>query len=287
MREPSHEKSHPATGRASASARSLSADTEPREALGLLLVDVGPLDLRAARPLPAELDEPLDRVALALEDGLHGAVPVVARPAGRAVLEGEAAHAVPEEDSLDVAVDDDTAAHTSYSRAVDRFVETLAAARIGATFNQYAAHAHLRERLRVYLESRRSAATLLVGEAAGYRGARVSGLPFTSERQLTGTGPAEASATIVQTTLAELGLTEDALLWNVVPTHPGTKASNRRPTRDEVVGGLPFLEQLARGRRVIAVGRLAQEATGAPYVRHPSRGGGRAFRAGLLELLRG
>jgi uracil-DNA glycosylase len=178
-------------------------------------------------------------------------------------------------------MDDDTTAH------VRSFVEELARARIGATFNQYAAHTHLRKRLREYLESRRRASILIVGEAAGYRGARVSGLPFTSERQLTGTGPAEPSATIVQNTLAELGLADAVLLWNVVPTHPGTETSNRRPTREEVAAGLPFLEPLARGRRVIAVGRLAQEATGAPYVRHPSRGGARAFRDGLLELLRG
>jgi hypothetical protein len=34
---------------------------------------------------------------------------------------------------------------------------------------------------------------------------------------------------------------------------------------------------------VIAVGRVAADATRAPYVRHPSHGGARAFRAGLLE----
>jgi hypothetical protein len=252
-----------------------------RQALRLLLVHLDPLDLRAARPPPAELDEPLDRVGLAFEDGLHGAVPVVAHPAGHAMLEGEAASSVPEEHALHMTVDEDPAAH------VRSFVEALVRARIGATFNQYAAHPHLSGRLCTYLESRRGATILLVGEAAGYRGARVSGLPFTSERQLTGTGPAEASATIVQTTLAELGVAGDVLLWNVVPTHPGTETSNRRPTREEVVGGLPFLERLTRGRRVIAVGRLAQAATGAPYVRHPSRGGAGAFRTGLLELLRG
>lgn len=164
-------------------------------------------------------------------------------------------------------------------------MDALARARIGATFNQYAACPHLRERLRAYLAARTRAPILLVGEAAGYRGARVSGIPFTSERQLTGAGPAEASATIIHRVLRELGLEDDVLLWNVVPTHPGTPTSNRRPARAEVAGGLPFLEPLARGRRVVAVGRLAEEATGAPYVRHPSRGGARQFRAGLLESL--
>ena len=152
-------------------------------------------------------------------------------------------------------------------------VEELAAARIGATHNQYAGSALRRERLAAYLEARRGAPLLLVGEAAGYRGARVSGIPFTSERQLTGTGPAEATATVVHRVLAELGLEDDVLLWNLVPTHPhrpGNPASNRPPTREEIRAGRPFLEALAAGRQVVAVGRLAQRALGGP-VRAPSR----------------
>jgi len=126
---------------------------------------------------------------------------------------------------------------------------------------------------------------LLVGEAAGYRGARVSGIPFTSERQLSGTGPAEATATIVHRVLVELGLEVAVLLWNVVPTHPGTASSNRRPTRREVEAGLSFARELARGRRVLAVGRVAEAALSVPYIRHPSHGGAAAFRESLRACL--
>ena len=159
------------------------------------------------------------------------------------------------------------------------FVESLAGARIGDTFNQYVGSELRCARLLDHLE--RDADTVLVGEAAGYRGARVSGLAFTSERQLTGTGPAEATATIVHRVLAELGLEDEVLLWNVVPTHPGTASSNRRPTRAEVEEARPFLRELTHGRRVVAVGRLAGAVLDAPYVRHPSHGGAASFAEGL------
>ena len=167
------------------------------------------------------------------------------------------------------------------------FVETLAAATIGETFNFYREGCEAdvrRARLVDYLRSRAEAPVLLVGEAAGYRGARASGLPFTSERHLTGSGPAEATATVVRRVLAELGLERVVLLWNVVPTHPhvpGNAATNRRPTLKEVEASLPFLRPLARSRRTVAVGRLAESVLGGPYVRHPSRGGAARFRADL------
>jgi uracil-DNA glycosylase len=171
---------------------------------------------------------------------------------------------------------------------VRKFVDRLAAARIGTTYNFYreGEGAELRrDRLAAYLEEHGAAPILLVGEAPGFRGARISGIPFTSERQLTGAGPAEPTATIVQRTLAELEL--DVLCWNVVPTHPGTEGSNRRPSTAEVSQSLPFLSALARGRRVLAVGRLAERVTGAPYVRHPAHGGAAGFRAGLLRFRAG
>ena len=165
------------------------------------------------------------------------------------------------------------------------FTAELAAARIGATHNQYARSALRRERLRAYLDDRADARIVLVGEAAGYRGARVSGIAFTSERQLTGRGPAEASATIVHRVLRELGIEDEVLLWNVVPTHPGTATSNRPPSRAEIAAARPFLDQVTRGRTAIAVGRIAAAVLGAPSVRHPSHGGASAFASGLRHIL--
>lgn len=170
----------------------------------------------------------------------------------------------------------------------ESLVTSLASARIGETHNQYAESPLRCERLVAYLEQRRDASLLLVGEAAGYRGALVSGIAFTSERQLTGRGPTEISATIVHRTLAELGVEDDVLLWNVVPTHPHQRddpLSNRLPTQAEIEAGRPFVAELACRRRVIAVGRVAERVLGAPYVRHPSHGGGAAFRATLAALL--
>ena len=169
------------------------------------------------------------------------------------------------------------------------FVEDLVRASFGDAFNFYreGEGAVVRcQRLIDYLEGRRGARLLLVGEAPGYRGARVSGIPFTSERQITGAGPAEATATIVHRVLVELGLEDDVLLWNVLPAHPhrvGQPNSDRPPTRVEVAAGLRFVEPLARDRQVIAVGRVAGRALGLPGVRHPSRGGASAFRDGLLQ----
>jgi uracil-DNA glycosylase len=163
-------------------------------------------------------------------------------------------------------------------------VAELSRADIGSTFNQYRDGERaplLRRRLRAYLEERWEAPLLLVGEAPGYRGARVSGIPFTSERQLSGTGPAEATATIVRRVLAELALDEAVLAWNVVPTHPGDARSNRQPTAGEIAAASGFLRELARGRRVVPVGRIAEAALGRPGVRHPARGGAAAFRDGL------
>ena len=170
-------------------------------------------------------------------------------------------------------------------------VDDLAAAAIGATFNFYRAGAGAdvrRERLRSYLGEREGASLLLVAEAPGYRGTRVSGIPLTSERQVSGCGPGEVTATIVHRVLEQLSLADETLLWNVVPTHPhlpGRPDTNRCPTRAEVAASRAFVEVLTTGRRVVAVGRLAEAVLGPPAVRHPSHGGATAFEQGLRRIV--
>lgn len=181
---------------------------------------------------------------------------------------------------------------TAPDPAIDLIIARLTNAVIGDTFNQYASDPSCRTHLASYLSARSKADIALVGEAAGYRGARLTGIPFTSPAQL-GTGAtSEASATIVHRVLADLGAEERVVLWNVVPTHPhhpGQPASNRAPSAAEVTAGREFITMATAGRRLVAVGQVAKRALGGavPVLRHPSHGGAREFAAGLAAILAG
>jgi uracil-DNA glycosylase len=157
-------------------------------------------------------------------------------------------------------------------------------------------------------------ALLLLGEAAGYQGCHVSGIPFTSERLLLAgaiprvavpagrlsTRPrpwSEPSATIVWGALHELGLAERTVLWNAFPWHPhrpGNRQSNRTPTALEVEQGRPALTALLAAFpdvHVVAVGRKAEVALRGigrveAAIRHPAMGGARRFRAELRSCAR-
>jgi hypothetical protein len=198
---------------------------------------------------------------------------------------------------------------------VEELLRALAAARIGETFNPYAdegpgdvpgAAAIRLANLRAYLDERRRADVVAVGEAGGYQGMRWSGIAFTSERDLatlgapyrpTSTGRprgwSEPSGTVVHRVLRELRSECRVILWNAVPAHPhrrGMPLTNRRPSADEVRAGIRFahaLLELVRPRLVVAVGRVAEEALGgeATYVRHPSQGGARSFAEGMRAIL--
>ena len=193
------------------------------------------------------------------------------------------------------------------------FVDALAVADIGATFNQYRcsdgddcgpeAPAIRRDNVRAYLGVRLDAPVLLVAEAAGWRGARYSGLCLYCERQLGDDEPSlrrsschplgwsEPSATVVQAAIRPW--TRDVVLWNLVPTHPRHDAvahSNRTPSRTEMRAGERFLEDLRallRPRHVAAIGVHAARALGPGIaaVRHPSHGGAVQCTQGLRALL--
>ncbi len=137
--------------------------------------------------------------------------------------------------------------------------------------------------LSAYLVKHWDAPVALIGEAPGKNGARLSGVPFASMRTLTGSGVSEQSATIVQSTLAELGVDQQVLLWNASMLFP---PDNRDPTANELQTCRRLLGLVTQGRTVFAIGRHAQVATGAPYLRHPANGGGNAFKAGVRAIFR-
>ena len=198
--------------------------------------------------------------------------------------------------------------------AINALLADLARAAIGSTFNQFRergaddvpdAPAIRLANLRSYLAELQGADILAVGEAAGYQGMRWSGIAFTSEFDLLRWGDPyrrssrrprpwkEPSGTIVHGVLEDLGAERRVILWNTVPTHPhlaGKPLSNRRPTREEIAGGLPYVERLIdilEPHRVIGVGRIACDALGkrALYVRHPAQSGATAFRSGMRQIL--
>lgn len=207
---------------------------------------------------------------------------------------------------------------------IDTLIRDLSRARLSAdSFNEYAPgdenNAIRRANLRLYLRAMatRAPRTLLVMEAPGYRGCRLTGVPVTSRKVLLEGAPAlqifgaqggyrdvadagfervygEQSATIVWGTLAQL----DALpvIWNTFPFHPhkaGRPLSNRKPRKAETELGSIFLKRvlaLWRFRQVVAVGNVAYQTLGdlgipCRKLRHPAHGGKNDFVAGLSALL--
>src|SRR4029078_675965 len=129
-------------------------------------------------------------------------------------------------------------------------------------------NAQRRRNLAIYLREMQDRApkVLLLGEAPGFRGMRITGVPFTNRTMFQGSanafglfGPgkgyvlpanaagiaAEPPATVMWDVLAELEFLP--LLWSACPWHthvPGRPLSNRTPTASEAALGTPFWQEL-------------------------------------------
>lgn len=210
--------------------------------------------------------------------------------------------------------------------AIEQLIADLAAQQITGSdiFNQYQSgdnpdNAIRRANLRRYLRTmaQRCPDNLLVLEAPGYRGSRLTGVPVTSRKMLLEGVPqlglfgeaqgyqnvadsgfetvyGEQSATIVWGTLARLG--RIPLIWNSYPFHPhqaDRPRSNRKPRKAETALGSEYLHRmiaLFQPQTLIAVGNVAHNTlTGLGFtcarVRHPAQGGKHDFVAGMTHLL--
>lgn len=207
---------------------------------------------------------------------------------------------------------------------IDAFIEALAGATVASdAYNQYVLDDNnndiRRHNLRLYLQQiiERQPSTLFVAEAPGYRGNRLTGLPFVSrkillegipELDLFGTEHGyrnpddpgfekivgEQSATIVWNTLREHYFVP--MIWSAFPFHPhqpDKPLTNRAPRRDEVAAGKLFLQkviEMADFKRVVAVGNVAEGSLRSlgidcVKIRHPAQGGKNDFVRGIQALV--
>jgi uracil-DNA glycosylase len=201
------------------------------------------------------------------------------------------------------------------------FVEELAKTQVTPNvYNQYSYEFEesviRRRNLLIYLEQMQKLKpqVILVGEAPGYRGCRLTGVPFTSEHLLMNGMEGlkifgkeagyrlvqerdkllkEATATIIWETLMEHDII--SLSWNAFPFHPhkpGSGESNRAPLKGELLIGekpLTRIIEMFKIKKVVAVGNKAEETLrklgiSAYKVRHPAQGGKNEFVEGIRRI---
>jgi hypothetical protein len=205
---------------------------------------------------------------------------------------------------------------------ISAFTDRLASVQTGPGCHNFFDHAvpgnaQRRRNLEIYLHEMlgQRPTVLLLGEAPGFRGMRITGIPFTNRSILAAPanhfglfGPgkgyvlpagsegiaSEPTATVMWQVLAELNFLP--LLWSAYPFHthaPGRPLSNRTPTLTQTAVGVPFWQELLELFEiptVVAVGNVAHRSLQrngitVPKIRHPAHGGRAGFKGGLQELL--
>jgi uracil-DNA glycosylase len=151
----------------------------------------------------------------------------------------------------------------------------------------------------------------LIGEAPGYKGCRLTGIPFTSGSVIRRSNHEVFEKIGRKLSLPQLDTEATAsvfweffgidrpipILWNAFPFHPHLSDepdSNRKPTRSEIEEGKRYLlmvHSLFHPKTLCSLGRVGQAILREVfpkdeviYIRHPARGGKKPFLRGMEKL---
>lgn len=205
-------------------------------------------------------------------------------------------------------------------KTIEFFLDSLKRQKTTSTVTNPYLDDGLVNNLRLYLEymsNIQGKRILLVGEAPGYKGCRITGIPFSSVKVLMGT-----EHPLFHTIKPQLSLSDDALrnmtsentativwqylvdkktvplFWNSFPFHPHPKDKenkNRAPNSKEVAQGIIYLQQLYTifqpdivagiGVKGVECAKRALPELTVKYIRHPSYGGKSEFIEGMNSII--
>jgi len=202
-------------------------------------------------------------------------------------------------------------------KAIKNFVQDLQQVKSTKTFANPYRDPVLSNNLYLYLMAmkREKPSLLLVGEAPGYKGCKLTGIPFSSgmiyqdherfdhpflkklsKKIKISEIDSENSATMVWEYLSEKNITP--MFWNSFPFHPhlaNNELSNRAPSTKEVAFGIEYLQRIRKIYKPVVIAGVGGKGTTCARkafpeddivsIRHPSFGGKRDFIKGMNSIL--